>query len=501
MRISATRCLCFLVLSSLSTDSASADPLAFPTATGQGATAVGGRGGDVYHVTTLDDYNSFRKATKIPGSLRHAIRSATGPRTIVFDVSGVIHLKAPMEILKSRLTVAGQTSPGGITLCGYPLEISQASDVIVRFLRVRLGDFRARASGQSDSSDCAKFQPGSSNAINVGPDCQRIILDHVSASWSIDETLSVTNSRDVTIQHCIIAESLNRSFHPKGPHGYGSLVRGSLTADDQRDAVGGYTFLGNLWAHHRARNPSVGGQQRIPAGRPESSRLRTDVNLVNNVVFDWGDMPSHRSQKGQVRINLVGNYYICGPSKSGEYIFRESETDSTAVFHEGNYFDADQDSEHNGITVTASSTEAFREFDAQDKLLAPPHGRPFPFFACVQEAIVSADASYQRVIESAGASLWRDAVDQRIIASLQARDGGLIDSQESLRDTSGRLAGIDDMPVQVREAGFDTDQDGMPDSYEISHGLNPLVPSDGAANTLSEDAFSNLECYLNSIAP
>ena len=117
---------------------------AFPGAVGQGAAATGGRGGDVYHVTNLSDYDDDKGEPKIPGSLRHAIRSAQGPRTIVFDVGGAIKLRAPIEIHKSKLTIAGQTAPGGITVWGYPMEISKASDVVVRYMRARTGDFNAR---------------------------------------------------------------------------------------------------------------------------------------------------------------------------------------------------------------------------------------------------------------------------------------------------------------------------------------------------------------------
>ncbi len=459
------------------------------------AAATGGRGGDVYHVTTLADYNNFADEPKIPGSFRHALRSAEGPRTIVFDVAGVIQLKARLEVLKSDLTIAGQTSPGGITLCGYPFEISQAADVIVRHLRVRLGDFRVRLPASDEGF--AKLDPGSSNAVDVGSGSQRIILDHVSAAWGMDETLSVTNCRDITIQQCIIAESLNDSYHPKGPHGYGTLVRGMLTAADQEAHVGGYTFFENLWAHHRARNPSVGGQQRIPAGEAEDARRRTDVNLVNNVIFDWGDMPTHRSQSGQVRINLIGNYYVCGPAKSAETIFRESETAPTQLYHEGNRRDADQDPQHNGVLIDATAVAAFRDFDDRDTLLHDANSQPFPFLGAVAQKIVSADEAYQQVIESAGASLWRDATDQRIMASLRDRRGKIIDSQEELRDTRGKLAGIDDAPVRRRAADFDSDQDGMPDTYEREQGLNPQDASDGAELAANQSGYTNLEIYLD----
>jgi hypothetical protein len=471
---------------------------AFPGAVGQGSQAAGGRGGDVYHVTTLHDYNP-RRETKIPGSLRHAVRSTTGPRTIVFDVSGVIQLHAPLEILKSNLTIAGQTSPGGITLCGYPLQIARGHDVVLQYLRIRTGDFHARQPPAEDSA-LAPFDPGSANGAHVGGGCERVILDHVSICWGIDETLSVTECRNVTVQHCLITESLDNSFHPKGPHGYGSLIRGLLTSDDQAAATGGFTFFGNLWAHHRARNPSIGGQQRISRGNAERDRLRTDVNLVNNVIYNWRDAPTHRSQLGDVRINLIGNYYINGPAKKSSYIFREGDSGKTELFHQGNRHDADQDRTHHGPLIGASETQsAFQYFDATDRLLDEIAGKPFDFVESVKEHLLSAEHAYDRIVHRGGASLWRDAIDRRVIESLVNRCGAILDSQESLREERGLLAGIDDLSLVRRPDDFDVDQDGLSDAFERRVGLNPADPSDGNATTLSPVGYTNLEVYLHGL--
>ena len=469
----------------------SGEPRAFPGATGQGATAIGGRGGDVYQVTHLDDYNSRTGETKLPGSLRHAIRSATGPRTIVFDVSGLIRLKAPLEIHKSGLTIAGQTSPHGITLYGYPLELSQCKDVVIRYLRVRCGDLEVGEDPQTT------LQASSANAINIGPECERIIVDHVSASWSIDETLSVTRCRDVTIQHCLIAHSLNDSLHPKGPHGYGSLVRGQLSSADQQSNRGGYTFFGNLWAHHRARNPSLGGEQRWDDQAGSGQRGRLDVNLVNNVIYNWGDAPTHRSQGGDIRVNLVNNYYINGPSKSSRYIFREGDDGVTQLSHAGNFADHDQDTDHDGIEITADLVpQAFREFDDRDQLL--PGSSAFAFLKTVSQ-LQPAESAYQMVLKSVGASLWRDAIDTEIVDAVRTRTGALIDSPEELRRADGLLAGIDDLPTTARDVHFDTDGDGMPDQFERSQGLDATDPADRNGYTLSADGYTNLEVYLNSL--
>lgn len=482
-------------------------PIAFPGAVGQGAVAVGGRGGDVYHVTTLADYANHKGEPKILGSLRYGIASAKGPRTIVFDIGGAIQLREPLEIHKSQLTIAGQTAPGGITLWGYPLNISQASDVIIRYVRVRTGDFNAsppkgtQSTAQKSTGNGAHdLTASTANAVDVGRS-DRIILDHVSAAWGMDETLSVTRSRNVTVQYTIIAESLNHSFHAKGAHGYGTLIRGELTPEDQAAGTGGYTFYGCLWALHQARNPSIGGQQFLEPNQPESARRRTDVNLINNVVYGWGNQPTHRSELGDVRINCIGNYYICGPAKKSNYVFRENNSGQTSLYQDGNMFDADQDGVHNGKLVGAGDNAArvFSQFDENDKLLSPATSKPFDFFATISKAVVSADEAYRRTIAQAGASLPRDAIDQRIIDAVVHRTGKLLDSQEAYRGPEGRLAGIDDVPTAKRSKSFDSDADGMSDDFENHNGLNPHDPNDRNGIQLSKAGYTNLEVYLNSL--
>ena len=479
---------------------------AFPGAVGQGATAAGGRGGSVYHVTNLLDYNSDQGEASIEGSLRHAIRSATGPRTIVFDVGGAIELRCRLAIRNSNLTIAAQTAPGGITLWGYPVDISKASNISIRFLRVRTGDFNAKPLGAAtvarhdQGKGAMDLDASSANAVDISRS-DRVILDHVSAAWGMDETLSVTHSRNVTVQNSIIAESLNNSFHSKGPHGYGTLIRGELTPADQEASIGGYTFFGNLWAQHRARNPSIGGQQRLEPNQKESERRRTDVNLVNNVVYGWGDQPTHRSELGEVRINFVGNFFVNGPNSKTDYIFSESNPADTLMFQQANMHDADGDGNHNGKPVGRSVDvhRTFRQFDARDVLLEPTHGEPFNFFATVVEHVLPTEEAYARVVRSAGASLSRDAVDMRVIDALAHRTGSLIDSQEMYRDGQGVLAGIDDLPTQRRPDGFDTDGDGMPDEFETKHNLDPHDLADGNGKTISDLGYTNLEIYLNGL--
>jgi pectate lyase len=218
----------------------------FPGAEGFGATTPGGRGGRVIYVTTLDDSG--------PGSLRAAI-GAQGPRTILFRVGGVIDLQSALVVREPFVTIAGQTAPGGgICLRGDNFGIA-THDVVVRFLRVRLGDLRRR------EVDTFSIADGSRN----------VVVDHCSASWSIDETLSPSGDiSDVTVQWCIISESLNNSLHSKGPHGYGSLLR----------ATGGVSLHHNLWSHHNGRNPRFGDNY---AEGPFPT-----FDFRNNVIYNWG---------------------------------------------------------------------------------------------------------------------------------------------------------------------------------------------------------------------
>ncbi|TWT78208.1 hypothetical protein Pla123a_09980 [Posidoniimonas polymericola] len=486
---------------------------AFPGALGQGAASAGGRGGAVYHVTTLEDYAPHRGEEKIKGSLRHAFRADIGPRTVVFDVAGVIHLKEPLEIQKDRITVAGQTSPGGVTLFGYPLEVSGAKDIVVRHLRVRCSDLHGRPAGEvvgQTGVSRGDLVGSKANSVHIGNGAERVIFDHVSATWAIDETLSVTEARDVTVQHCLIAEALDHSLHSKGAHGYGTLVRGGLSADDRDACRGGYTFLGNLWAHNRSRNPSLGGEQRIRNGLAESARGSADVNLLNNVVYNWSDQATYRSELGMVRINLIANSYITGPAKHAKYFFRGGGAargiaySPTLLYARGNLFDRDEDDQYNGLPVESTDLvdTAITQLDHDDTLRTT--GDPFAFLdPATADAIQPAEDAYQQVVRGAGASLWRDAIDTRIIDSLIHHDGRVIDSQEEFRGADGVLPGVDDLAEQRRPGGFDADQDGIADDYERAHQLDPANPADAGGDSLAVargwPGLTNLEVYLHDL--
>lgn len=459
LRFVVTVCLCLAWMPSVAL---AGRMLAFPGAVGFGAESVGGRGGDVFHVTTLADGG--------PGSLREGIESASGPRTIVFEVAGTIDLASPLRIVeKSNLTIAGQTSPGGVTTRGYPVEVVRSSHVVLRHLRLRPGDIHARSIPGKPGRGNADLGGSSADALSI-LDSENMIVDHVSASWSMDETLSVTKSKFVTVQHSIISESLNDSFHPEGLHGYGSLVRG--TGEE------GYTFYKNLWAHHERRSPSLGGQQDPPPPGVPGAGL--DVDLVGNVIYDWGFLPTHTvSDPYQLRINLKGNTWIAKTSGLCACAFFQIEgtAEEVIVHRRGNRVDLDR-----------NGTSDLRAFGPADFFGGVTWKRgPFRFDR-KRASARSTDGSLRRLLRSVGASLWRDAVDARVVEQVEQRTGGLIDSQDD-------VGGWPEIAV-VGPPVEDLDRDGIGDAWERRHGLDPSNADDRNGFDLRR-SFTNLEVYLH----
>lgn len=417
--------------------------LAFPGAEGAGRHALGGRGGAVLRVSNLNDSG--------PGSLRAAVE-AGGARTVVFDIGGTIRLASPLTIRRGRITVAGQTAPGGgITLRDQPLVIA-ADDVIVRHLRSRLGD---ESGVETDSL-----------SIERG---RRIMIDHVSASWSVDETLSVGSRYDppergiydVTVQWSVIAESLNASGHAKGDHGYGSLVRGGHGAR--------MTFHHNLWAAHRARMPRPGNYN-----PPTDDPLGPRFEFRSNVFYDWGG--SHAGYNADTEslatYAFIGNAYVPGPDSTGRWAFEESNPMARAWF-EGNAMDG---------AVPGDPWALVWQSDRPGYRLAT---RP----DWADPAAGTTDATLERVLDDAGAGP-RDPVDARIVAGVRDRTGRIIDSQAQVGGWPDLAAGA---------PWSDRDGDGLPDEWEAARGLAPGDPADGAADP-DGDGFTNLEDWLNALA-
>lgn len=430
--------------------------IAFPGAEGAGAYASGGRGGDVYYVTTLADTGA--------GSLRNGISGApAGGRTILFKVSGNIQLNSTLTVNKPNITVAGQTAPGdGICIQDESFNIA-ANNVIVRHMRTRLGTNNlAEADGMW---------------INSGTN---IIVDHVSASWSVDETLSTSRAvANLTVQNCIISESLKKSIHVKGEHGYGGIISAEANAT--------FTYHHNLYAHNSSRNPRVGSDS-------QAGTLRLDFR--NNVVYDWGFYAGYSGDATEnVEMNYVGNYFVAGPITTQTKAFVGGAT-TTVIYQSGNYIDNDKDLLFDG------SNTGWNMFGGTYTALAAPLDVP----AMPTEV---APVALQRVIAQSGAMPWRrDAVDQRVVNSIRNHTGTTIDfvagnpfvGDYITNNISGtNFIGVNPWPVLVSEtAPIDTDSDGMPDYWELATGSNPNLASD--RNLTNALGYTRLEDYLNWLA-
>jgi hypothetical protein len=429
---------------------------AFPGAEGFGRFATGGRGGDVYQVTNLNDSG--------PGSLREGFRSVVGPRTIVFQVSGTIECKSKLVLEKSSITIAGQTAPGdGITLKDYTFQIKNATNVIVRYLRCRLGD-----------QNKAKGAKGGDDTLNTD-DVERVIFDHCSLSWAIDGTHDLRRGGNVTVQWCILSEALNQSLHNKGEH---------AMCASYRDLSGNITLHHNLFATCRDRHPTLGSAQEPP---------RYIVDFRNNVIYNWS--AGGTANFADHFINCVNNLFRPGPMTDASRLpiaMKGGLPDLAKGHMSGNVFEQREDLTRDnyaaldfqrwlkpGSKYLYRGTLADWKTDAEADL-----GNSLPRTQSAMDAA-------QLVLAGAGASLRRDAADRRIIDDVRNRRGRLIDSQDQV----GGWPALRSTP-----APFDHDGDGMPDAWEKAHGLNPNDPADGKADR-DGDGYTNLEEYLNSLCP
>ena len=412
-----------------STTPAPAALLSFPGAEGAGQYAVGGRGGDVYQVTNLADAG--------PGSFRDGIETASGPRTIVFQVSGTIHLQSDLLIEKPYLTVAGQTAAGGgITIADRGVVINGTHDIIMQFIRFRPGDTYSRREASSEP-----------DALWIR-NSRDVIIDHVSTSWGTDETLSVThNSRNVSVQWSFITEALRDTGHNRGDRGYGSLING-----------GDITFHHNLYAHNRSRNPRPG----------EAVRL----DFVNNVMYNVGGRYGYSGTDDEVSLNYVGNYGVDGPNTSATSLFASHSTE-TRIFVAGNYRDAIRNRILDGRDVGSGA-------------IGGDYTRVFSRFGLPQVATTDAVQAYIDVLSHAGAALTRDEIDHRIVGSVLNQTGAHIDSQNEVGGWP---------ELAARRPATDTNGDGIPDAWAIAAGLDPR---EDVSRRFSANGYTYLENYLHS---
>ena len=453
--------------------------LAFPGAEGGGAYSFGGRGGKVYVVTSLADSG--------PGTLREACEQG-GARIVVFNVSGIIQLKTPLIIRAPYITIAGQSAPGdGICVAGESVWLN-THDVVIRFMRFRRG-----------ATDVTRRD----DAIGGNP-VGNILIDHVSASWGLDENMSmyrhVYDPKDgskpvklptvnITIQNSIFSEALDTYNHA-----FGSTL-GGLNS----------TFMRNLWASNISRNPSVG--------------MYGDFGFVNNVIFNWWNRSADGGDNASF-YSFINNYYKPGPiTPAGEPIsYRilkpESGRDKryTSTFGKayitGNIVEGNEkvtkDNWDGGVQPEAKG-------DKKKLLDSIRTNTPLPM---AKVSLIDAKQAYSYVLANAGASLpKRDAVDLRIVEQVKTgkiahvEDGKLPAKQSYVKrrlaaDSYKKgiisdIAQVGGYPEYKGTPYLDTDKDGIPDAWEKKNGLDPKNPADAAKITKS--GYANIEVYLNSL--
>ncbi|WP_428940689.1 hypothetical protein [Fontivita pretiosa] len=440
---------------------------AFPGAEGFGAEALGGRGGDVYHVTTLAaDPNHV-----IPGSLEYGLYYKNVPaagRTIVFDVGGTIYLNqgSTLDIKNiSKVTIAGQTAPSPITIVGNTVQITSSSgsltsDIVMRYIAVR--------KGAGDGEDAVSIK-GSGTTRNI-------ILDHISASWSEDEVISVTQkATNVTVQNSIMSEALN----PSG-HAYGSLIRPTVNSQ--------VSYHHNLYSSNKSRNPRPGTY--------DGATLEFDFR--NNVIYNWSDRAGYTGGASEpdvehVYMNYVGNYLVAGPSTPSAARATAFTKDASndpldlKVYQSGNRIDSTAGATRDGIDTgwamfanwNGSVMSAFPDADKREAAFAYPFG-----------TTDSAEDAYARVIASVGSFPWaRGITDRRLINDVRNYTGAVVNAvpQQEWNE-------LLNAPMTSRPAGWDTDRDGMPNYWEAARGLNPNVADN---NGVGPNQYTHLENYLH----
>lgn len=416
----------------------------FPGAEGYGTQTRAGRGGRIVAVTSLADSGA--------GTLRAALEDAA-PKTIVFRVGGVIRLKSLLFVRHPFVTIAGQTAPGdGIVLRDYGLVII-TNDVLIQSIRIRPGNEGSVKPSDNDAVAILGPTGGGTGAWNV-------VLDHLSVSWGEDELISTWfGPHDITVSWSIVSEGLNRSRHPKRTHSAGLLV------GDRSDHV---SIHHNLLAHNDFRNPLImsGGTH----------------DVVNNVVYDWGALPTEIVDDAAMSVNVVGNYYRSGTSTRAPHAIFINPSDkgiTPRIFAAGNA--------RYGAQVAGDWDMVQYGWRGRG---APDRYRAVQRFTTAPVTASSARDALAAVLAGAGAMApKRDAVDARIVGDVTNGTGAIIDSPQQVGGYPAYAAG---------EAPPDADGDGLPDAWEREHGLNKDNRADGNADP-DGDGYTNIENYLHAL--
>ena len=488
--------LCLMIGGTITMFGATADGIppstekqpAFPGAEGFGRYVTGGRGGQVYHVSNLNDSGT--------GSLRAAINT-DGARIIVFDVSGTIHLSRALSI-KGNKTILGQTAPGdGICVADYPVDI-KGSNVIIRYMRFRLGN-KYVANHEGDGLGAM--------------DCNNIIIDHCSVSWSIDECLSVYGGQNLTVQWCIASQSLKNAGHSKGAHGYGGNWGGS-----------GASYHHNLIAHNESRTPRLGPRP----GTQTDERM----DMRNNVIYNWGGEGCYGGEG--MNVNIVNNYYKPGPCtlnsstqvqkriakigiRTTEYT-KHGTADANqwdVMWHKWGtfYVDGNYNATHSDVTADNWTTGIYNQIDNSqcdntfnDEVKQQMHlDKPVSYYAVTTH---SAKTAYQRVLDYAGCSLHRDQLDGIIVSD--TREGkttstgtdnnpGIINTQDDVKTV---ITGTDSPWPTLAQSGsplaVENEATIAANGYaNIENAANDLVAAITEAQNADGTVLSGQDIFVN----
>ena len=439
--------------------------IAFDGAEGYGRMAVGGRGGKVVYVTNLNDSG--------PGSLRAAIENESGPRTIMFKVGGVIESKSRMVLSDSYVTIAGQTAPGkGITITKSPIGFT-GHNLIIRYLRARIG--------YGQTYDGMGLTGGNHS-----------ILDHASISWTIDEGFSSRGSRNVTLQHTMIAEALNIADHQNYPsgtgHGYAATVSGR---------IGSYHH--NLLAHNEGRNWSIGDP--IDGNGNWASQL----DIFNNVVYNYGG----RSTDGEVhQLNFVNNYYKKGPATKVSDILTIDLKGFGSGTEQGYYHGNIIANQNGTFAKDSNDNKTGAKYTLESGMSAPSYSvfvnKPFfESYAKVHTAV----GAFKDVLSDVGCNMpLLDDHDKRIIK--ETKNGtttytGSVGKRKGIIDRESDVGGLENYPTTSWPDNYDSDLDGLPDWWENMYGYNPKSKSGDFSDANKDrlgDGWTELERYLEWMA-
>lgn len=454
---------------------------AFPGAEGFGANTPGGRGGEIVKVTNLNDSG--------PGSLRAAVTApprhyfsnpeqyqyeseeayiqrldASGGRIVVFDVSGIINLESTLIISYPFMTIAGETSPGGILVTGHQTTLN-AHDIIMRFMRFRVGSHRIADGADPEKLDSMSIL-GSHWATN---DAYNIIVDHSSFSWGVDETLTLTGGvLNTTVQWSIVSEGLSHAGHPKGEHSKGLMVSGKYVNPSS------ISLLRNYIAHNTSRNPLMASPMDVD----------TRVDGRNNISYDWNG-GSSPSIEGSAKVNWVHNYAKAG-LRSHAYSYEIRVGDETSgepqLFVLGNIGSSRDSQEDDQWNVGVSWRDELAE-EENLRTMTPwdiPVTTTYEMSADVAECILSAVGATAPI---------RDSVDARVVNDFINGTGEIIDDVRFPQD----FPVFENKPIPT-----DSDNDGMSDSWESSHGMT--IGENDSADDNDSDGYTNIEEYLHELA-